>query len=528
MMLCQLAADRALLLAPRAPRQVLNWAFAAAPGHPALLAAAEAIAASASADAHDAAGGGAAGERAAQRWRSRGDAREANSDVLERTGPGVWTDTLLTWYVRRKLAGDAAGGGGGDARWAIRFLPRVAFGTHPRPGSADGVPQRAPEVVIAHAFAGGWKLRSGVQALPWPLRPLLRPVARIGGAALARLAAGGAGGEEAHAAAVAAHVPRQSAPFFPVSASSWAPPFDVLLPPPSPTGAGAASGAHLLAWGAPPPRAAPHPAALLLAPLLRALSPSSPQAHRGAARAILLDVGAGHGYYSLAALASGASAAAVEASLPLRQLLERARAANGFPAPALRVHNALLGAASPRFCAQWRRLGGARGEGLRTGRDAPEAAHLLPDVPCALPKGFTTLDALAAVAVRDASYDTPTLVLRLAIGGWEGWALDGAEALMRGEVSGAPPAAVLFELHPRRLLHSGWGDARALVDAMTRWGYAGAAHAGGACDAALRRAQQDATPPPWCVLTREAAAALARDVPRGASESLLFTRLPLS
>jgi hypothetical protein len=510
-----------------ARRQVLNWAFAAAPGHPALLAAADAIAAGATPDAAHAAAesggsGGGGSASSAPRWRSRGDAREANADVLERTGPGVWTDTLLTWYVRRKQASDL----GNDSRWSIRFLPRIAFGTHPRPGSADGVPQAAPEVVIAHAFAGGWKRRGGVQALPWPLRPLLRPLARIGTAAAARLAAAGGGDTDAaRAEAVAAHVPRQSAPFFPLSASSWSPPFDVLLPPPSPAGGGAAAGAHLLAWGAPPPRAAPQPAALLLAPLLRMLAS---QAHRSASHAILLDVGAGHGYYSLAALASGASAAAVEASAPLRLLLERSRAANGFPAAALRVHNALLGSPSPRFCAQWRRLGGARGEGLRTGRDAPEAAHLLPNIPCALPKGFTTLDALAGIAVRDASYDTPTLVLRLAIGGWEGWALDGAEALMRGEVSGAPPDAVLFELHPRRLVHSGWGDARALVDAMARWGYAGAAHAGGACDAALRREPEEAAPPRWCVLTREAAAALVRDVPRGASESLLFTRAPLS
>jgi hypothetical protein len=500
---------------------VLNWAFAAAPGHPALRDAAAAIAAGALAE--GAAGGG--------RWAAGGDAREANADVLERTGPGVWTDALLTWYDRaqsRAAQGYGYGGYGGGSEWSARFLPRVAFGTHPRPGSADGVPQAAPGVVIAHAFAGGWKRRAGVEALPWPLRPLLRPAARLAAAA-ARLAAGPAPHAAAQAAAVAAHVPQQGAPVYPVSAA-WAPPFDVLLPPPPPdqgpthaeAGAGASAAAHLLAWGMPAPRAAPLPAAALLGPLLRAAAGDA-DADDASAPA-LVDIGAGVGFYSLAAAVSGARAEAFEAAAPLRAVLERARAGAGVAPRSLRVHNALFGAFSPGFCAAWRRLGGARGAGLRTGRDDPAwAAARLPQLPCAHPKGLTTLDtALEEVLPRHAAGgpSAPQLALRLAVGGWEGWVLDGAARVM----ARAPPAVVLIELHPRRLAHSGWGDAAALFDRMAGWGYAAAAHAGGACDAAQGRAPDAPQPSGWCVLRREGAARLARDVPHGATEALLFMR----
>lgn len=480
--------------------QVLNWVFAAAPGHPALRDAASAIVAAASGPTPIGGEGG---------------ARGANAAVLERTGPGVWTDALLTWYAR------AAGGGmtgrgqavrGGAGGFGLRVLPRVAFGTHPRPGSADGVPQRAPEVVVAHGFAGGWKRKDGVQALPWPLRPLLRPLARAAAAALPSRRDG-----------VPAAMTRQRAPFYPVSAA-WSPPFDVLLPPPATsseaaTSAAASAAAHLLAWGAPAPRASPPPAHALLAPLLR---PGVP----GAGRAILLDIGAAHGFYALAAVASGAAASAFEPHGDLRLLLERSRAASGLDPESLRVHNTLLGDASAAFCAAWRRLGGARGAGLRHGRAVPEHALLLPGMDCALPKGHATLDDVARHArehfARDGDGATPgPMALRLAVGGWEGFVLDGGAALLGGS---APPATVLVELHPRRLQRTGWGDAAVMTERMAAWGYSRAAHAGPACDAARRREPEEAQPPEWCVLTRDAAARLARDVPAGQTEALLFMR----
>jgi hypothetical protein len=403
---------------------------------------------------------------------------------------------------------------GGAGAFGLRLLPRVAFGTHPRPGSADGVPQRAPEVVVAHAFAGGWKRKERVQALPWPLRPLLRPLVRAAAAALP----GRAGRDAARAALV-----RQRAPFYPVSAA-WAPPFDVLLPPPpsaaepGSSAAAAAAAAHLLAWGVPSPRASPSPAAALLAPLLRG-GPA------GSARGLLLDVGSAHGFYALAAVASGAAAAAFEPHPELRMVLERARAANGFSIDALRLHNVLLGDGGAAFCAAWRRLGGARGAGLRHGRAVPEAALLLPHLECSLPKGHATLDDVArnareqlAAAGGDAS---GPLALRIAVGGWEGFVLDGGAALLGGS---APPATVLIELHPRRLQRSGWGDPPALLARLRQWGYGSAAHAGPACDAARRRAPDEPQPPEWCALTRDAAARLVKDVPVGQTEALLFMR----
>jgi hypothetical protein len=63
-----------------------------------------------------------------------------------------------------------------------------------------------------------------------------------------------------------------------------------------------------------------------------------------------------------------------------------------------------------------------------------------------------------------------------------------------------------------------------MTERMAAWGYSRAAHAGPACDAARRREPEEAQPPEWCVLTRDAAARLARDVPAGQTEALLFMR----
>ena len=68
-------------------RQVLQWVFAGAPGHPALRAVCDHIASNANATL----------------------SRVANLDTLERTGPGAWTDAVLG-------VEEGGGGGGGGGR----------------------------------------------------------------------------------------------------------------------------------------------------------------------------------------------------------------------------------------------------------------------------------------------------------------------------------------------------------------------------------------------------------------------------
>lgn len=104
-------------------RQVLQWVFAAAPGHPALREICERVAANA----------------------KKTMSGSSNRDTLERTGPGLFTDVIL------KHAGKREEG--------IRILPQVAFGVHP--SGTDGLTPDSPGIVVFHHFLGSWKKKGG-------------------------------------------------------------------------------------------------------------------------------------------------------------------------------------------------------------------------------------------------------------------------------------------------------------------------------------------------------------------------------
>jgi len=111
-------------------RQVLNWAFAGAPGHPVLIAVANHINAGA----------------------QKIFTKSTNRNTLERTGPGAFTDALMDHFQKLRE-------GQANTFWNVRMLPKVNFGTHPL--GEEGVSQDHPDVVIAHRYSGGWKDKSG-------------------------------------------------------------------------------------------------------------------------------------------------------------------------------------------------------------------------------------------------------------------------------------------------------------------------------------------------------------------------------
>ena len=151
-------------------RQVLNWVFAGAPGHPALREICDHIARSA----------------------HRVFTNNTNRDTLERTGPGAFTDVIVRQFWLHSKATEAAKdvlapratsawgtedipevqarleearrrgpgtrGQKGDA-WNVRVMPKVSFGVHPT--GEDGVPFDDPGVLVAHHFLGSWKSRKG-------------------------------------------------------------------------------------------------------------------------------------------------------------------------------------------------------------------------------------------------------------------------------------------------------------------------------------------------------------------------------
>lgn len=104
-------------------RQVLQWIFAGAPGHPALRDLCEKVAANA----------------------KKQMSASSNRDTLERTGPGLFTDVVL------KHAGRHEEG--------IRILPQVAFGVHP--SGTDGLTPDSPGIIVLHHFFGTWKKKGG-------------------------------------------------------------------------------------------------------------------------------------------------------------------------------------------------------------------------------------------------------------------------------------------------------------------------------------------------------------------------------
>jgi hypothetical protein len=173
-------------------RQVLQWFFAAAAGHPALRQICEHIAANA----------------------LRSFSNNTNRDTLERTGPGIWTDIVLRHSMRHPMHKVRRRGGPRppcagrrrlccrpsprrapaapaarqpaaltarpahrpqlDDPYKVRVLPRVAFGVHP--AGIDGLAADAREIVALHHFMGSWKVGRGPCL---PARPPARLPARL-------------------------------------------------------------------------------------------------------------------------------------------------------------------------------------------------------------------------------------------------------------------------------------------------------------------------------------------------------------
>ena len=443
--------------------------------------------------------------------------------VLEHSGPGIITDTMLRWYTeqRKNLTADT------QLRrypfWSVRVLPRVVWGTHPRAGSADGVSQSSPEVVVAHKFAGSWKRKQGVERLPWPIRPIARSVVRLRAPPpLPPLAPD----------VVAKRVkPQPPGTLYPVSCRVPLGPgrtraWDVLLPPPGVRGVPnchAQAALHIFNWGASLPRTEPHAVTALLM-LGRSTT------------GVFVDVGAGLGFYALAAASSNRPVVAFEphgsmiallrssvlSNPPLRSRIFMRHQALG--APDIALFNTAWDAA---ITARQEKLGAAaaRGEAAGAQDDAPTAAVELAEHVTSLDAALRNISAGPApftVKLTHAAVPLQVALLRVAVRGWEGWVLTGARDILSGS---APPAAVLVECVPDKLARTGWGDVSMLVERMRAWGYTHNAHAGPGCDVRTGTHSVGAKPGSWCMLEPSDGRVLASHVPPGASEALLFSRL---
>lgn len=114
-------------------RQVLQWVFAAIPGHPVLREACDQIA-----------------ENAEKHFSTN-----TEYDTLERTGPGMFTDIVLKHAF--------------DPEKGVRILPRVVFGANS--AGDDGLHTDFPDVAVHHHFTGSWK---PWMPTPWNMSDLVR------------------------------------------------------------------------------------------------------------------------------------------------------------------------------------------------------------------------------------------------------------------------------------------------------------------------------------------------------------------
>ena len=525
-------------------RQVLNWAFAAAPGHPALREVCDRIK-----------------ENARHVF-----SNNTNRDTLERTGPGAFTDVVLRHFWKYSAARrvvktpgimpDELGVSSTETEtetetaaraWSVRVLPKVSFGTHPT--GEDGVSQDHPGVLVAHKFLGSWKSSkgwSGGKSVADLLRTFWHSVVL--------------GDIVEHRARASrrdrwyAMPPTNENRAYPVSCASHDPPFDALthLQGSNPVGlkgsATERSGASLTKWGRDQPGrdadAARRPtSADALVGSLETFSSRFRLAEKEqrifadaeTPRAALVDVGAGLGYFSLAAASRGFGALALEPDARARELLAASAAHNGFEAR-VDLRAARAGGGGEAFCralarAERRRARAAGGfesaaietavlvteETLRVARlNRPaeafgdgEGGHGRSSrgadarFECALAEtlGFVTLD---DVVLRDAvqgraggettsplrAHSVPRYrALRIASDGWELHVLEGA----REWFETAPPDLVLVEVTFARLFVAFEDDADAAArDAaetfawLASLGYEEGAHAGEACDARRR------------------------------------------
>eukprot|EP00239_Pterosperma_sp_CCMP1384_P005586 CAMPEP_0197847252 /NCGR_PEP_ID=MMETSP1438-20131217/5668_1 /TAXON_ID=1461541 /ORGANISM="Pterosperma sp., Strain CCMP1384" /LENGTH=644 /DNA_ID=CAMNT_0043459123 /DNA_START=161 /DNA_END=2092 /DNA_ORIENTATION=- len=110
--------------------QVLQWTFMAEAGHPALKELCDSIA-----------------EHAFDPEPDTDDAQRANDIILERTGPGAFTDRILEWFNvgDRTMQGDVE-----HSEW-VDMMPEIAFGALQREQWGES------GVKVIHHFHGSWK-----------------------------------------------------------------------------------------------------------------------------------------------------------------------------------------------------------------------------------------------------------------------------------------------------------------------------------------------------------------------------------
>jgi len=389
-----------------------------------------------------------------------------------------------------------------DDPWKVRVMPRVAFGVHP--SGIDGLTADERGIATLHHFLGSWRsegLLDNVKDILRPLLPWLRggpapppPPAALRGATFE---------------------------LYPVSAS-FEPPFAMLthLVGRGDPQAGVDVSHVVSSYGSWQPALSPSRKPSVADALVGALGSK-------ARRASLVDVGAGHGFFSLAAAARGHLVRAFEASPNSLAAFTASVAYNGFE-PLVGVRNVSLGARAERICVQ---RAGAQGAAdaadvhLRRGYGDPAVHALRGPSACARYAERSTL-------AEELGDDSSVGALRISANGHEGWVLDGAAPYLARH----RPELIYFELAPSLMQRAGYARPARALELLYALGYRDVAHAGYVCDerwmnvtTVLRQtgsfstiAQEALAQPTWCKLRPEQSPLLVDNAHDEVPENLVF------
>eukprot|EP00878_Enallax_costatus_P018487 GHUV01019462.1.p1 GENE.GHUV01019462.1~~GHUV01019462.1.p1 ORF type:complete len:712 (+),score=229.78 GHUV01019462.1:1971-4106(+) len=487
-------------------RQVASWFFAAAPGHPVLRQVCDHIA------------------RNAMTVFSNNTVR----DSLERTGQGVFTDMVLKWALQHPPAKH-------DDPWKVRILPRVAFGVRASEANDELRPD-LPGVVVLHHFQNSWQGN-------WPAhRKALQNLfswRRSGSSLLEPLE----------------HVQSSNVTHYPVSVDFY-PPFTMMtdLVGTGDRQAAADVSAAITAHGTWQPAVAPFRRPAVVEALVGALSrhsssmanspaaaaatapaapgsaaPSSSKSTSGSTstagqaaaalgsisssrsrrvhQGVLVDIGAGHGFFSLAAAARGHRVVAFETSAGSLSAFKASIAYNGFGG-LIDVQEAVLGAQAGTACLQQRKTQAAAAA-LSSGKQQSNHSNLAmlnapgssssassdnPIASAQQPQHSHGTADTAVVGSQDAdcahtvpqlrlsdvlANNTAVAVLRISAHGQEGWILEGALDYLTNDTK---PQVIYVEFWPAEMVAAGYSKPTRLIQQLYELGYTDVAHAGRVCD----------------------------------------------
>lgn len=238
---------------------------------------------------------------------------------------------------------------------------------------------------------------------------------------------------------------------------------------------------------------------------------SAPGSRRQVHSGVLVDIGAGHGFFSLAAAARGHRVLAFETSPGSLAALKASIKYNGFEG-FIDVHKAVLGATVGTVCLQHQEpaaadtaveqdtssthgvLQNAAGAAADDSDQTDASQHQLPTKVTPRQRGYPSV-AQSTAASSDGSAcavkvpklrlsevlanNTGVAVVRISADGHEGWIIEGAVDHLRTKHK---PAVIYVEFWPAAMRAAGYNHPQQLLQQLYDLGYTDIAHAGHVCD----------------------------------------------